>query len=244
MPDKWVVNNFYKAVEGMVGDKLIGVHCTHGLNRTGYLICRYMVEMKGVEPEVAIQAFDLARGHRQERQNYLMHLRSKAWETGTSCISVASCEGGERAGDRKRGSRRHNKRWGEGWGRRGFHTDNGGWGRGRDNDFYGGQDSGFQNIHHHQSSDYHPGYCDSLPTSQYSNTHTHGHYEGYDDRRAAHAYHQGGERGNDFGYSGSWGRGKRGGGHGQHWLKLLLLGIFSAGFIAIMCKLLIVIFFE
>ena len=114
MPDKWVVDNFYMAVEGMVGDKLIGVHCTHGLNRTGYLICRYMVEMKGVEPEVAIQAFDLARGHRQERQNYLMHLRSKAWETGTSCISVASSEGGERAGDRKRGSRRHNKRWGEG----------------------------------------------------------------------------------------------------------------------------------
>lgn len=23
-----------------VADKLIGVHCTHGLNRTGYLVCR------------------------------------------------------------------------------------------------------------------------------------------------------------------------------------------------------------
>lgn len=23
-----------------VTDKLIGVHCTHGLNRTGYLVCR------------------------------------------------------------------------------------------------------------------------------------------------------------------------------------------------------------
>ena len=29
-----------RAVQGTeVG--LIGVHCTHGLNRTGYLICRY-----------------------------------------------------------------------------------------------------------------------------------------------------------------------------------------------------------
>jgi atypical dual specificity phosphatase len=25
----------------------LGVHCTHGLNRTGYLICRYMVEKLG-----------------------------------------------------------------------------------------------------------------------------------------------------------------------------------------------------
>lgn len=25
---------------GSLTDKLIGVHCTHGLNRTGYLICR------------------------------------------------------------------------------------------------------------------------------------------------------------------------------------------------------------
>ena len=23
-------------------DSLVGVHCTHGLNRTGYLICRYV----------------------------------------------------------------------------------------------------------------------------------------------------------------------------------------------------------
>lgn len=26
-----------------VADKLIGVHCTHGLNRTGYLVCRWVV---------------------------------------------------------------------------------------------------------------------------------------------------------------------------------------------------------
>jgi len=24
-------------------ERLIGVHCTHGLNRTGYLICRWVV---------------------------------------------------------------------------------------------------------------------------------------------------------------------------------------------------------
>lgn len=38
-----------------------------------------MVEKLGMEPNVAIAAFDLARGHRQERSNYLQHLRSRAW---------------------------------------------------------------------------------------------------------------------------------------------------------------------
>lgn len=81
VPDKGVVDKFYKAVESMGDDKMIGVHCTHGLNRTGYLICRYMVEKKGMQPEQAIKAFDLARVHKQERGNYLQHLRDRAWET-------------------------------------------------------------------------------------------------------------------------------------------------------------------
>ncbi len=33
---------------------LIGVHCTHGVNRTGYLICRYLVQKLKWEPESAI----------------------------------------------------------------------------------------------------------------------------------------------------------------------------------------------
>ena len=57
VPSEGVVHQFYRyfgeplpskvkvtptrAVEG-TEDGLIGVHCTHGLNRTGYLICRYL----------------------------------------------------------------------------------------------------------------------------------------------------------------------------------------------------------
>ena len=74
VPSKEVVEKFYKAVESVKENKVIGVHCTHGLNRTGYVICRYMVEKKGIDPDVAIEAFDLARGHKQERGNYLQHL--------------------------------------------------------------------------------------------------------------------------------------------------------------------------
>nr|XP_058917986.1 RNA/RNP complex-1-interacting phosphatase-like [Kogia breviceps] len=39
-------------------DRLIGVHCTHGLNRTGYLICRYLIDVEGMWPDDAIE-FDL-----------------------------------------------------------------------------------------------------------------------------------------------------------------------------------------
>lgn len=83
IPDKNVVNEFYSAVDSALSkedDKLIGVHCTHGLNRTGYLVCRYMIEKLGLDPEAAIAAFDEARGHKQERQNYINNLKNKGWE--------------------------------------------------------------------------------------------------------------------------------------------------------------------
>ncbi len=36
-------------------DLLIGVHCTHGINRTGYLICRYMINELSFKPKNAIE---------------------------------------------------------------------------------------------------------------------------------------------------------------------------------------------
>ncbi|KAF3701653.1 RNA/RNP complex-1-interacting phosphatase [Channa argus] len=55
-------------------DKLIGVHCTHGLNRTGYLICRYLIDVDGMNPKEAVELFNSSRGHNIERQNYLQDL--------------------------------------------------------------------------------------------------------------------------------------------------------------------------
>lgn len=37
-------------------DKLIGVHCTHGVNRTGYLVCRYMIEQMQMSPITALES--------------------------------------------------------------------------------------------------------------------------------------------------------------------------------------------
>ncbi|UJR28910.1 hypothetical protein I4U23_010128 [Adineta vaga] len=59
------VRNFLE--QNKNNDKLIGVHCTHGLNRTGYLIVRYMIEEMGFKPDEALEAFNRARGHSMEK---------------------------------------------------------------------------------------------------------------------------------------------------------------------------------
>uniref|UniRef100_A0A8C3QMJ5 RNA/RNP complex-1-interacting phosphatase n=1 Tax=Cyanoderma ruficeps TaxID=181631 RepID=A0A8C3QMJ5_9PASS len=58
-------------------DKLIGVHCTHGLNRTGYLVCRYLIDVEGMEPNAAIELFNKSRGHPIERTNYIQDLQKR-----------------------------------------------------------------------------------------------------------------------------------------------------------------------
>ncbi|KAM7078801.1 RNA/RNP complex-1-interacting phosphatase isoform 2-T7 [Molossus nigricans] len=69
---KCAVNGFLK--ENKDNDRLIGVHCTHGLNRTGYLICRYLIDVQGMRPDNAIELFNRCRGHCIERQNYIEDL--------------------------------------------------------------------------------------------------------------------------------------------------------------------------
>jgi len=57
-------------------NRVIAVHCTHGVNRTGYLICRYLIEDKSFGPEESIRLFGKSRGHDIERTIYTEHLRS------------------------------------------------------------------------------------------------------------------------------------------------------------------------
>ncbi|KAE8744553.1 hypothetical protein FOCC_FOCC008793 [Frankliniella occidentalis] len=86
IPPKDIVRKFFQVVDAYLEehkdeDGLIGVHCTHGVNRTGYFICKYMIERLGMPPETAINDFNTARGHNIERENYiqdLMHPRAEA----------------------------------------------------------------------------------------------------------------------------------------------------------------------
>ncbi|XP_068277543.1 RNA/RNP complex-1-interacting phosphatase [Nyctibius grandis] len=80
IPNKQTIFQFRCVVKKFLrdnkdNDKLIGVHCTHGLNRTGYLVCRYLIDVEGMEPNTAIELFNRARGHPIERTNYIQDLR-------------------------------------------------------------------------------------------------------------------------------------------------------------------------
>ncbi|XP_022226494.2 RNA/RNP complex-1-interacting phosphatase [Drosophila obscura] len=79
-PSKALAQRFCRYVvdfleDNVDNDKLIGVHCTHGVNRTGYLICYFMITMLNKSPLEAIESVAAARGHKIERENYLSSLR-------------------------------------------------------------------------------------------------------------------------------------------------------------------------
>ncbi|CAF4926224.1 unnamed protein product [Rotaria sp. Silwood1] len=85
-----VVRKFLE--ENKNNDKLIGVHCTHGLNRTGYLIVRYMIEQMDFEPNEALEAFNRARGHSMEKytEDLLKRTPSKNTQSTSSLLNSAS----------------------------------------------------------------------------------------------------------------------------------------------------------
>ncbi|XP_018564207.1 mRNA-capping enzyme [Anoplophora glabripennis] len=57
-------------------DALVGVHCTHGLNRTGYFICHYMVDRLDMSPDDAIAKFEAARGHPMHRLHFINEIKN------------------------------------------------------------------------------------------------------------------------------------------------------------------------
>ncbi|XP_061170023.1 RNA/RNP complex-1-interacting phosphatase-like [Saccostrea echinata] len=82
VPSDDVVYRFFDTLESFYeankdNNHLVGVHCTHGVNRTGYVVCRYMIERLGFEPDKAMAVYHEARGHPVERENYIEDLRSR-----------------------------------------------------------------------------------------------------------------------------------------------------------------------
>ncbi|XP_037948884.1 RNA/RNP complex-1-interacting phosphatase homolog isoform X1 [Teleopsis dalmanni] len=79
VPSQKVINEFHEVVKTFLNnnsdnEKIIGVHCTHGVNRTGFLLCHYMVKNLSVKSAEAIKKFGEARGHSIERKNYIRAL--------------------------------------------------------------------------------------------------------------------------------------------------------------------------
>ncbi|XP_027592469.1 RNA/RNP complex-1-interacting phosphatase isoform X1 [Pipra filicauda] len=95
IPNKQTIFQFKCVVKKFLNDnkdndKLIGVHCTHGLNRTGYLVCRYLIDVEGMEPNAAIELFNKSRGHPIERTNYIQDLRNRAGKKKCGLKSLGS----------------------------------------------------------------------------------------------------------------------------------------------------------
>ncbi|KAM5172990.1 RNA/RNP complex-1-interacting phosphatase isoform 4-T4 [Mantella aurantiaca] len=94
VPTNDVIHEFKSIVKQFINentdnDKLVGVHCTHGLNRTGYLVCRYMIDVLGMVPSEAIERFNKSRGHCIERKNYLDDLEGNNPESERSVLPKA-----------------------------------------------------------------------------------------------------------------------------------------------------------
>ncbi|XP_047351918.1 formin-like protein 5 isoform X4 [Vespa velutina] len=70
---------FFKAMDDFMAsaeeDDVIGVHCTHGINRSGYLICRYLIQQLGWELQDSLKAFEEARGYPIYRDAYVAALK-------------------------------------------------------------------------------------------------------------------------------------------------------------------------
>ncbi|XP_049543289.1 RNA/RNP complex-1-interacting phosphatase homolog [Anopheles darlingi] len=67
-----IVDDYYRRPESH--GRYVGVHCTHGLNRTGYLVCAYLILKLRYRARDAIDLFNARRGHEMERPNYLDNL--------------------------------------------------------------------------------------------------------------------------------------------------------------------------
>ena len=50
---------------------VIVIHCTHGVNRAGYMVTRYLMDRLGVPAPQAIDIVSEARGHTMNRNSYL-----------------------------------------------------------------------------------------------------------------------------------------------------------------------------
>lgn len=76
-PSREQVHAFIELVDEFTNDhplEVIGVHCTHGFNRTGFLICSYLVEKYDFDIAAAIQTFAASRQPGIYKQEYINEL--------------------------------------------------------------------------------------------------------------------------------------------------------------------------
>ncbi|CAJ0586431.1 unnamed protein product, partial [Mesorhabditis spiculigera] len=108
-PTQEEVDRFIRLTKGFLADNpdaVVGIHCTHGFNRTGFLICAYLCEVESWAPDMAIHAFLNGRPTGIYKQDYIDDLISRygdpeerlqapdrpAWEYNDSTTMVDAIE--------------------------------------------------------------------------------------------------------------------------------------------------------
>ncbi|KAL3864946.1 hypothetical protein ACJMK2_006588 [Sinanodonta woodiana] len=118
-----IINTFQQHVN-FDNNYIIGIHCTHGVNRTGYMVCRFLMDVLGWKSHEAVDAFSKARFHPIDRENYIndLHRRGKLREREMAMVPSFMPQGPMLQGPSRGGFQRG------GW--RGDHAGFGGGGRG------------------------------------------------------------------------------------------------------------------
>jgi mRNA-capping enzyme len=68
--------------------ELIGIHCTHGFNRTGFLICSYLVEKLDYSIDMAVALFADSRPPGIYKEQYILELFTRYADPSLSIPSV------------------------------------------------------------------------------------------------------------------------------------------------------------
>ncbi|KAG0500627.1 hypothetical protein HPP92_000699 [Vanilla planifolia] len=97
VPDNESVNRFVYEVMQFIGrqkafSKYVLVHCTHGHNRTGFMICHYLIRTKLCSVNDAIHQFEVARPPGIYKRDYIEALYSFYHESPDKLVCPATPE--------------------------------------------------------------------------------------------------------------------------------------------------------
>ncbi|XP_022339320.2 uncharacterized protein LOC111134511 isoform X1 [Crassostrea virginica] len=121
VPNDDVVYRFFDTLESFFLEQpdekqVVGVHCTHGINRTGYVVCRYLIERLGWDPEEAMTVYHKSRGYPIERENYIEDLRKRQINEDYKYEGREKLPMKKTFQNRRGNEHQHNREWNHGQG--------------------------------------------------------------------------------------------------------------------------------
>jgi mRNA-capping enzyme len=91
-PNQEQTQLFISIVENFIRQnptEIIGIHCTHGFNRTGFLTCAYLVEKLDFAIDIAVELFAQCRPPGIYKQDYLNELFKRYADVTDDKVPIA-----------------------------------------------------------------------------------------------------------------------------------------------------------